>query len=133
MPIATLLGVGFAALGVILTVQSNNATERAREASAASVQADANTAAFRLAAAEIVMAQPTCKLAEARARELIKLFPTRLSVPAFERFTQPLSAVLCKEIKASPWITFSKSNITTFFNSAAANPFQKKAMKPRGR
>lgn len=51
-----------------------------------------------MAAAQIVMAQRSCTLAAARAKELVLLFPTRLKSPAFERLTKP-SKKICAELK----------------------------------
>src|SRR4051812_15116315 len=88
-PLATVLSVLVAAFGVIYTVNSNNHTERNRQAAAVAQQQEERAASFELAAVQTVMAQRSCALAAARAKELVRLFPTRLKSPDFKRLTKP--------------------------------------------
>lgn len=86
-PVATVLAVLVAAAGIVVNDRSNNATERSREKNA-----------FVLEAAQVVMSQPTCKLAEARARQLVRVFPT-LKSPFHGLTEHRLSARLCKQLR----------------------------------
>jgi hypothetical protein len=73
-----------------LSVKSTNDTERKRARSA-----------FQLAAAQVVMNQPTCKLAQARAATLVSLFPDQLG-QTLDPLTKPtLSIALCKQLDTS--------------------------------
>jgi hypothetical protein len=101
-PLVTLLSVAVAALGVYFSVKSNNDTERKREQSAAVLAQQDSERSFQLAAVQIVMSQRTCKLAQARAKTLIRLFPEQLGA-VLGPLTQPLlSANLCKQLKLTP-------------------------------
>ncbi len=100
-PSVSLLGVGAAALAIYFTVRSNDRTDRAQSTTALRSERAAELAAFRLAAAQIVMAQPTCKLAEARAARLTAYFPDRLNSSDFRRLAR-YSADVCKQIAAHP-------------------------------
>lgn len=97
-PVATLLGILVAGASVVYTVNANNDTERTRQAAAAASQQESQAAAFELAAAQIVMAQRSCTLAAARAKELVRLFPTRLESPLFKRLTRRPSKKVCKAL-----------------------------------
>jgi hypothetical protein len=101
-PIATVLSVAVAALAIYFSVKSNNDTERQREQAAAVLaQKDADRA-FQLAAVQIVMNQRTCKLAQARAKTLIRLFPDQLEDVLAPLTQSSLSANLCKQLKLTP-------------------------------
>jgi hypothetical protein len=89
LPAATVLSVLIAALAIYFTVKSNNDTERQRERAAAALSAKDAERAFQLAAVQIVMNQRTCKLAQARARTLVRLFREQLE-DVLEPLTHPL-------------------------------------------
>src|SRR5437016_2872033 len=88
-PVATLVGILVAGFSVVYTVNANNKTERTRLAAATAAQQEAQRDSFELSAAQIVMAQRSCALASARAKELVQLFPTRLKSREFKRLTKP--------------------------------------------
>jgi hypothetical protein len=86
---ATLLGIICATAVGLYTVHESNVSDRRRADDA-----------FVLAAAQVVMAQPTCKLAQARARQLVRVFPTLRQ--RFVALTEhPLSASLCKQLRTT--------------------------------
>jgi hypothetical protein len=104
------IAVGIAFLGVSLTIRSNNNAEKSREQSA-----------FALAAAQVVMNQPTCKLGQARARTLIGLFSQLKGT--LEPLTKPnLSPALCKELRRRT--TPQQTNASTLpLGPSINNPF----------
>jgi hypothetical protein len=101
-PVVSLLGILIAAVSIYASVKSNNDTERAREKATIAAQRDAEAAAFELAAAQIVMGQSSCKLAQTRAAELVALFPKRLDTSLFTRLTRPYSKSVCDALRKSP-------------------------------
>ena len=89
-PLATFLAIVGAFVTVSLTIRSNTNAEKDRQRSA-----------FALAAAQVVMNQPTCELSQARARTLIALFPEQLE-ETLEPLTRPsLSIAECDELRTS--------------------------------
>lgn len=89
-PLATFLAIVGAFVTVSLTIRSNTNAEKDRQRSA-----------FALAAAQVVMNQPTCQLSQARAQTLITLFPEQLK-ETLEPLTRPsLSTALCDELRKS--------------------------------
>ena len=97
-PIATVLAVAVAAAGIYFTDRSNNDTEHNREKTQFALAAAQQRNAFVLAAAQVVMSQPTCKLEQARARQLVRVFPT-LKSPFSKLTKHRLSAGLCKQLR----------------------------------
>jgi hypothetical protein len=115
-PFVTLLSVGAAAAAIYFSVKSNDDTERKREQAAAVLAQKGADRAFQLAAVQIVMNQRTCKLAQARARTLIRLFPEQLRGVLSPLTTPILSARLCQQLRLT-WpsgsFTFTTPTVTT--------------------
>ena len=119
-PIATIVAVGFAFLGVWLTIKSNNDAEQRRERSSFRLASTQARSAFALAAAQIVMNQPTCKLAQARAITLSQLFPQVAST--LEPLTKTPKPALCKQLRTTPTtggIVFPSFDKGVFFPAGA--------------
>lgn len=114
--LTALVAIVAAFVTLLVTINSNNDTERGRERSA-----------FALAAAEVVMNQATCKLGQARARTLITVFPQlkRELTP----LTRPnLSPALCNQLRhrttatdvfVPSWGNYSTVISGGIFNSAS--------------